>query len=693
MSRLYIRDFSSKQIGPADLEALFSKICPVEEVYIPESETPTGLVRSFAVVRLQTVDPEIAHKCVKAFNGCLWKGARIRVEKANNEFYKDKFDRERKEEIMDTEESAPTDTEEEKEPSKQFSNSYVKIKKDRHSLPVKISTKPSARNKKRNVASCGKRIVFDIDGNFDNANQTSEESSSSDDEDEEEAKKSSSKSDDHTTDLSAKPTNGEDAQNSSSIVKPVEGGGKRRGFGTLLKEDTSVFEVKAASLIEKEEDDKPCISAEDLSEAALQKERSRALDIMNNMIFTLPTPTVNPKKAVKIAAKQERDAAKLASESLAAESTKPTIVYQQTTPDETENNTFYADFDEDIKAGTKGSVDVKSCHPASATQEASEDQSVSMPAKPGFHQDEFANMNKLKNIFHKEGGVWFGDDGTIKESVGKGCAGVDPLFLEAERLGIDTRVRSATFINPTIAASSVSISGSGTASSGSFNFGFGFGDSSKDDAGGDADVSGGNTSMVFRFFPEMEKEEETNNDGDDADKERAGAEMGEQMISFGQMTSIADLPSTKATTLKRAVDKGGDGSLLSVALALTPNPISLIGQSGVSLQQLVGSAKRFCRDTDTSDDRLDSTWRETRERLVMDYKRKKKDAKKRSLQHATTGDTGGSLNSGTTSAGLADELKQQENSSRGGSAGRGGGAGFKGKRGGVRHKKRGRDGK
>jgi len=35
--------------------------------------------------------------------------------------------------------------------------------------------------------------------------------------------------------------------------------------------------------------------------------------------------------------------------------------------------------------------------------------------------------------------VWWGDDGTLSGAVGKGSAALDPLFLEAEKHGIDIR--------------------------------------------------------------------------------------------------------------------------------------------------------------------------------------------------------------------------------------------------------------
>ena len=51
------------------------------------------------------------------------------------------------------------------------------------------------------------------------------------------------------------------------------------------------------------------------------------------------------------------------------------------------------------------------------------------------------DLDKLKDIFQKDGGVWFGDDGTLKESVSKGHAVQDKMFLEAEKFGFDIRGR------------------------------------------------------------------------------------------------------------------------------------------------------------------------------------------------------------------------------------------------------------
>lgn len=40
-----------------------------------------------------------------------------------------------------------------------------------------------------------------------------------------------------------------------------------------------------------------------------------------------------------------------------------------------------------------------------------------------------------------QGGMWWGDDGTLSGAVAKGSAALDPLFLEAEKHGIDIRLQ------------------------------------------------------------------------------------------------------------------------------------------------------------------------------------------------------------------------------------------------------------
>jgi RNA recognition motif-containing protein len=79
-----------------ELKNVFSKVCVVDEVYVPPS-TITGIFRNFAIVRILATD-ELKNKCLKVFNGCYLLGSKIRVELCKNKFYKEKLENERIEE-------------------------------------------------------------------------------------------------------------------------------------------------------------------------------------------------------------------------------------------------------------------------------------------------------------------------------------------------------------------------------------------------------------------------------------------------------------------------------------------------------------------------------------------------------------------------------------------------------------------
>lgn len=75
-----------------DVRALVSKICPVNDVYIPP-KTPTGLPRPFAIVEIKS-DMKALRKCLQILNNTNWKGSRLRIEVAR-QFYADKLNQER----------------------------------------------------------------------------------------------------------------------------------------------------------------------------------------------------------------------------------------------------------------------------------------------------------------------------------------------------------------------------------------------------------------------------------------------------------------------------------------------------------------------------------------------------------------------------------------------------------------------
>ena len=54
----------------------------------------------------------------------------------------------------------------------------------------------------------------------------------------------------------------------------------------------------------------------------------------------------------------------------------------------------------------------------------------------------FVNLSALKQIYHKEGGVWWGSDEKPTGAVGRGDEAEDEVFREAEKLGIDIRPSS-----------------------------------------------------------------------------------------------------------------------------------------------------------------------------------------------------------------------------------------------------------
>ncbi|KAJ1423935.1 hypothetical protein B484DRAFT_331459, partial [Ochromonadaceae sp. CCMP2298] len=74
-SRIFVQGISP-QTTAADLDTLFSKLGRVAEVYLP-ARGETGLRRDFAVATLASSAE--AKACIKAFNGSVWRGAKLRL--------------------------------------------------------------------------------------------------------------------------------------------------------------------------------------------------------------------------------------------------------------------------------------------------------------------------------------------------------------------------------------------------------------------------------------------------------------------------------------------------------------------------------------------------------------------------------------------------------------------------------------
>jgi hypothetical protein len=169
--RIFVRGLTAGT-SAADLETLIAKICKVQEVHVAEG-------RDFAIVSLVSGDPEQANKCIRAFSGSSWKGAKLKLERAKNEFYKDRLERERAEtasaeaeaeraeaeggvtEAEDVDTDMEMDVVKEKKP-------YLRIRKIAGAGLLNVSTYPKmvlpalqSVPPRRGVMSCGSKRIFD----------------------------------------------------------------------------------------------------------------------------------------------------------------------------------------------------------------------------------------------------------------------------------------------------------------------------------------------------------------------------------------------------------------------------------------------------------------------------------------------------------------------------------------------------
>lgn len=355
MSRVFVKGISA-QTSCEDLRSLFSKLCPVSEVYIP-GPTETTLRRNFAIVTLEGGEEEVK-KCVKSFNSSIWKGSKLHVELAK-EWYKERIAKE-KEEQLDYEYSLQLQSQAVLEPVvyPPLSKETIALRRIRlQELPVVISMKPSSKRVKPNpkqrkpVVPCGIKIVFDDDIlNHDHLTSSDDDTDSGSDADNEMKVIGDSSTRDKSIDMKATGAPCDTAAPSEvvSIINKLNsgemkaiGGGIRKGFGSITvpavpivtapasKADVSASTASTtpgnkytstsklrgdvsccieenelsipAHLLDEEEsgDDEPCITEEDLQPEALSRERQRALELFGNMQFGPEATTIKPLKAPK----------------------------------------------------------------------------------------------------------------------------------------------------------------------------------------------------------------------------------------------------------------------------------------------------------------------------------------------------------------------------------------------------------
>jgi hypothetical protein len=269
MTRIFVSGFSPLS-DSADLESLVSKVCKVSEVYIPPP-TLTGLRRNFAVITIAG-DSEEVKKCVKSFNGSVWKGAKLHFAVAN-EYYRDRLEKE-KIAIVEEQEQLKLNMLAlmEPKPIPPVTKEVISLRKIKSQpLPTAISMKPcqgkrkeakAAEKDKRGkpkvvIVPCGSRKVFkwaDDDDAMNGPLTSSEELESSSeveeggnnsDSDTESRhgvsirKSASSSAETGTSGAATKGTGGKPAEVITILnklnageIKPI-GGGRRTGFGTI----------------------------------------------------------------------------------------------------------------------------------------------------------------------------------------------------------------------------------------------------------------------------------------------------------------------------------------------------------------------------------------------------------------------------------------------------------------------------
>lgn len=353
MPRVFVKGISS-QTTCADLQGLFSKLCPVSEVYIP-GPTETTLRRDFAIITLDG-DEELVKKCVKTFNSSVWKGTKLHVELAK-EWYRERIEKE-KEDQMDWEYSIQLQSQAELEPIvyPPLSKETIALRRIKfQEFPTVISMKPTAKRVKVNpkqrkpVLPCGVKTVFDEDI-LNHAHLTSSEEDSGSDSEEEKVSKVSAPQSDKPAKVDAKPVSPINASSNeaasiihklnSGEMKPI-GGGLRKGFGSVTVPvaapvvptapagtisfadapssfkttgkrgpvdcciEENELDIPAHLLDEADDsgDDEPCLTEEDLQPEALTRERQRAMDLFSSMVFGPEATTIKPIKAAKDIAK------------------------------------------------------------------------------------------------------------------------------------------------------------------------------------------------------------------------------------------------------------------------------------------------------------------------------------------------------------------------------------------------------
>ena len=351
MTRIFVRNIPA-QASKDDLQALFAKISPVSEVYVPPP-TITTLRRNFAIVCIEGDDAE-GKKCVKALNNSVWKGEKLSIEMAN-EYHKDRIAREKEDEI-DSQYRMQKLAQDALivVPLPPVTKEIISLRRNRaQELPTAISMNPSVgsrpdkpkKNAKKVIVPCGVKLIFDEDLLVSGRVNYAEDSSDSEAEVDSKGKTSADSKAGLAEGLGSDMAKIVTKLNSGE-VKPI-GGGMRKGFGVMSLPTAPEVRVAAPApkvvdfapkshlpthkvdccidehdlhapshLLDEDEqsvEEEPCLTEADLTQEVLSQDRNRALDIFNSLPIGpdgLVIP-LNKKKLARDAAKEAKNPTKI----------------------------------------------------------------------------------------------------------------------------------------------------------------------------------------------------------------------------------------------------------------------------------------------------------------------------------------------------------------------------------------------
>lgn len=547
--RMFVRGFPLTTTTQ-DIGDLFNRVGKVEDVYMP-GPTPTGLFRDFAIVTLGFSSEEDIPKCSKTLNNVLWKGGKIQVEVAK-QYYQEKLDIERMEEAqkqLEEQEETPTLTNGKQSIEQRIfeylntlpkfdpqneDSMYLNVRNSfiRDSKPLSVRTVAAA-DYACSVAKAklqrSKKLRFGWKTLFD---ENCEPIFSTQDE---------------TNSLKGNHCGiSEKSESTGPFFTPAVG--KRVGFGTLLadaeKYPENYEEVRDSSYIthvpnesddEDEEDIKMKLQNiyDDDKEQMARKEKNRTQNLLAEFLSKPEETSQVPTR--KANGREKKEDSGMNSSSI---------------------NVYNGDKKEDALIEKK---------------------------------DSLVNMSKLGDIFRKDGGIWWGDDGTLKETVVKG--NIDQVnsarFREAEKLGID--IRPVT------------------------------------------EEEKSSKSFKLNFFPEE-------NDGDDnmPSSNDAGSSSS---FSFNFHTDDKALSSSSLhiDTGNKGLKRGRE-SIEEYNNRIEREEHESKLRMPVPLQDVISACKLFVREE--VDEEFKELWKLQREKLVTDYKRKKRDSKRRTKYHGKTVNVG-----------------------------------------------------